>query len=726
MAHPDTAVPHHRLLGLQRLSGRSPLAVLATLSLWLMPMLLGLCLMAVTTAARAQSEALTDPPGRVGRLSHLQGPVFWFDPDEGQWMAANHNRPLTSGDRIATGVEGRAEVRVGSSLLLLGNATELEVLRLDDERMAWQVHSGSLALRVRNREAALETEVVVADVRLLPERAGLFRLDHSGATAQVGAWRGSLRVPDPLLAGGALLIETGQRLELWRESGRDSPRWSGQAAALRQRDSRWPDDEFAAWVLAEDRQADNGNTYRYVSPEMTGAEDLDRHGRWEQHPDHGAMWIPTVIAADWAPYRHGRWAWVQPWGWTWVDDARWGFAPFHYGRWVNWRGRWGWCPGVYQARPVYAPALVAWVGGPRLSVSVSIGLPSVAWVPLAPRELFVPHYRHTPVYRGRVNAQPPWPGQPPRRGPDRPAPYPTGTVTYSNQGVPGGVTVVPRDVLLQRQPVARAVVDLRLPATGPQLPGARAPEAGWQTVAPPAIERPQRPNPGREERANDRRGAPERRDDRADDRRDDRGRRDPRDRRDEREPIAGADTTRPNQGQPVVPVQPPAPAPANLPVPRMQAPAAEPALPRMEPGSREPRDADRRRGDMPAWTDRPQRPTVPAAPAAAGPPAPAAAGPPSPAAAGPPSPSPAAAPAAVAPKPQPPVQAPPVPAARPVPAPAAAAPAPAQRPERPREPAASESPKASDKAPKEQRTADPEEGRKRGPGGRDRERDNLR
>ena len=57
-----------------------------------------------------------------------------------------------------------------------------------------------------------------------------------------------------------------------------------------------------------------------------------------------AVWYPNVYPG-WAPYREGHWAWVEPWGWTWVDDAPWGFAPFHYGRWVNVGGRWGWVPG---------------------------------------------------------------------------------------------------------------------------------------------------------------------------------------------------------------------------------------------------------------------------------------------------------------------------------------------------------------------------------------------
>ncbi len=69
------------------------------------------------------------------------------------------------------------------------------------------------------------------------------------------------------------------------------------------------------------------------------------------------------VPAGWAPYRNGHWAWIDPWGWTWVDDAPWGFAPFHYGRWTVVDDRWGWVPGPVRQRAVYAPALVAFIGG---------------------------------------------------------------------------------------------------------------------------------------------------------------------------------------------------------------------------------------------------------------------------------------------------------------------------------------------------------------------------
>ena len=387
--------------------------------------------------------AQDDPPGRVGRLVEVQGAVSRYDGEQGQWTDAERNRPLTTGDRLYTDARATAEVRIGSTVVRLSEATELELLRVDDDHIALRLHRGSLALQVRAREVAAEIELVTAEASLRPQRSGLYRLDRADDVTQATALRGALRVDER----GGFTIETGQRLELWREGD--------ERGVLRSRMGTPVQDGFTSWVMAEDRRDDAGASQRYVSPEMTGAEDLDRHGSWEQHPEYGAVWLPLSVGVDWAPYRYGRWAWVQPWGWTWVDDAPWGFAPFHYGRWVHWGGRWAWSPGGYVRRPVYAPALVAWVGGPHLGVSVNLGSPAVAWVPLAPREVFRPWYRATPLYADRVNQRPL------ERGARPPQPVPAGPVMYGNQGVPGAVTVVPRDVLMQRQPVAREALGHR-------------------------------------------------------------------------------------------------------------------------------------------------------------------------------------------------------------------------------------------------------------------------
>ncbi len=439
-------------------------------------------LLALVGATHALAE--DDPPGRVGRIAEVQGGVSRYDDERGEWTPAVRNRPLTGGDRVSTDNAGRVELRVGSTTLRLGSDSELEVLRLDDDRVKVQLHSGSLAVRVRSREAADELEVVTEEATLHPLRGGRYRVDRQDDSTFAAAWRGELRVEDK---DRPFTVDTGRRVELWRE---------GRGDSLRRNWTSIPDDEFSDWVAREDRRDERSASNRYVSPEMTGAEDLDRYGRWEQHPEYGPVWTPTVVVGGWAPYRYGHWAWISPWGWTWVDDAPWGFAPFHYGRWVSWGGRWCWYPGSYVARPVYAPALVAWVGGANFSVSIQVGgpaLPAVGWVPLAPREVFVPYYRSTPVYVGRVNHRP---------GPMPVPQVPTGPVMYGNQGVPNAVTVVPRDVLSRREPVARAVVDLRDEVRRPLPIQHAAPVQAPQPVANAPVARPVpgvplRPFPGR-------------------------------------------------------------------------------------------------------------------------------------------------------------------------------------------------------------------------------------
>jgi hypothetical protein len=194
---------------------------------------------------------------------------------------------------------------------------------------------------------------------------------------------------------------------------------------------------------------------------MTGYEDLDDYGRWTYVGQYGTVWIPRGVPADWAPYRYGHWVWIAPWGWTWVDDEPWGFAPFHYGRWCQIGGGWAWVPGPVVVRPVYAPALVAFVGGGGFHLAIGIGR-AVAWFPLGPGEVYVPAYRVSPRYVTNVNV--------------------TNTtvnvtrvtnvynyytvnnrtnitnVTYVNQHIQNGVTSVSQETFVNARPVSRNIV----------------------------------------------------------------------------------------------------------------------------------------------------------------------------------------------------------------------------------------------------------------------------
>ena len=353
------------------------------------------CLLAAALlagAAPAQSasdpEAI-DPPGRVGSITLLAGPVTLTDLASGSREEAVLNWPLTGGWRIDAGRAARAEVRIGSTVLRLDEETTVDFVRIDDRFMQLAVLRGAVALRLRNPEVLAELEVLTQRERIVFEQTGSFRIDVDrvpGVTA-VTAFSGRALVAT---ASGSFVIGAGQRGEV---TAAPNFRFQIVAAAA---------DRFDDWVAARDRREEAIRSASYVSRETTGVELLDEYGDWRVVPDYGAVWFPRQLAPTWAPYRHGRWVWIAPWGWTWIDEAPWGFAPLHYGRWVVIGGAWGWVPGVIVPRPVYAPALVAWYAAP--GVTVTVGAP-IGWFPLGPREPYVPPFRHSPRYLRVVNVQ---------------------------------------------------------------------------------------------------------------------------------------------------------------------------------------------------------------------------------------------------------------------------------------------------------------------------------
>jgi hypothetical protein len=416
--------------------------------------LIGAAFIAGASAQDRDPPDADDPPGRVGRLSEMTGQVWLYSPSAGEWLEATRNRPVTSGDRLATDGAARAELRIGSTTLWLDSGTELEIVRLDDSRIELYLHDGSVAARLRSREAVGEFELRTDEGVFRAQRTGRYRVDRVDEASHLTVISGQAVYEGP---GSALTVYGGQRAEFWLDAG--------NAAQYSLTEPKR--DAFAAWNNTRDRSDDRSASTRYVSPEMTGVEDLDRHGRWEQSDEYGALWIPRAVPVGWAPYSTGHWVWISPWGWTWVDDAPWGFAPFHYGRWVYYRSNWCWTPGTRVHRPVYAPALVAWVGGPRVSVSVSVGGPVVGWFPLAPREVYVPSYRSSPRYVREVNHThvnnithvTQYVGNP--QGAEQ--------RDFSNRKFAHAVTVVPTGVFTQRQPVAPAARSLRERHDGQQL-----------------------------------------------------------------------------------------------------------------------------------------------------------------------------------------------------------------------------------------------------------------
>jgi hypothetical protein len=350
--------------------------------------LFNLVLFALATALALPALAQEEPPGRVGRISVIEGEVWLRDASSSNPFIGTLNWPVTQGTAFETGLNARAEVRVGSTAVRLAPSTRARFDTLDDDTARITLDRGSVSLRFRSMENARDTVVVTPQGNVIFAEAGRYRVDVSTyGEVNISAMRGNARFDGRSMS---VSVPTGNQLQLFTD-GRS------QFIAL-------DNDTFAAWVADRDREFDRRPAPRYVSPELTGGDALEEHGSWAVTSSYGPVWYPYHYPAGWAPFRTGNWVWMQPWGWTWVDAQPWGFAVSHYGRWAYIDSRWGWVPGQYVARPVWAPALVAWAGGSRWSVSVNLGYPSVGWVPLAPYEVFTPYYAAPARYWQTVNA----------------------------------------------------------------------------------------------------------------------------------------------------------------------------------------------------------------------------------------------------------------------------------------------------------------------------------
>ena len=103
---------------------------------------------------------------------------------------------------------------------------------------------------------------------------------------------------------------------------------------------------------------------------------LEGHGQWVDDPAYGTIWVPAAseVGSDFAPYTTGgHWTYDDTTNYVWVSDYSWGWAPFHYGRWVNASHHgWAWIPGR-----TYAGAWVVWRSG-------DAGYGYVGWAPAGP------------------------------------------------------------------------------------------------------------------------------------------------------------------------------------------------------------------------------------------------------------------------------------------------------------------------------------------------------
>ena len=263
-----------------------------------------------------------DPPGRVARLSYLNGHVSLQPSGEDQWTDASTNYVVTTGDRLYTDQGSRAELEIGPFTMHMQQTTDLTIVNLNDRILQVGLTQGSIRLTVFDLPPENSVEIDTPNGALTVLRPGWYRVDsdpNTGSTL-VSVNSGSLQV------NGEGVSQTVNARQAVKLTGADPVQLTSMSLPNQ--------DEFDEWCAKRDERIRSFAAAQYVNRYIPGVEDLDDHGRWQVTADYGPVWFPAGVAVDWVPYRFGHWVWVEPWGWTWVEDEAWGFCPFHYGRWA--------------------------------------------------------------------------------------------------------------------------------------------------------------------------------------------------------------------------------------------------------------------------------------------------------------------------------------------------------------------------------------------------------
>ncbi|MFB3883900.1 MAG: DUF6600 domain-containing protein [Thermodesulfobacteriota bacterium] len=355
------------------------------------------------------------------RLSLIQGGVLIQNMDTGaEWGAASINMPLTQGTKVWVPQRGRLEIQfLGGSYLRADENTDVDVTELESDSQSniIQVAVPEGRTYINYAGSAADNSVFQVDTALLSVKAygpAKFKVDVSedgysevsvvSGAVYVETQNGSTKVD----AGGMLSITNNQIAELSPMRAADS--WD-----------RWNQSRDSAL-------ARSGISREYLPPALdVYSNDFDTYGRWVSTSDYGYVWTPRVMVADWSPYRIGRWCWIRG-DYVWVSYEPWGWVPYHYGRWA-FLSQHGWCWVPPRRSAVYwSPGFVAWVHTPYY----------VAWVPLAPREIYYGHGYYGPhsvnvkdVDINKINI----------------------TNVYVNAKVANSVTVINRETFLTGKPV---------------------------------------------------------------------------------------------------------------------------------------------------------------------------------------------------------------------------------------------------------------------------------
>ena len=350
---------------------------------------------------RHEQTASAEAIPNAARIQRVEGEVALNNSEavnaqNDQWIAATENQPFSVGDRIYTRDKSRASLAfTGRNFARLNPNTSLDVLALNDQRTQLALRDGSAVFDVGYLNSGDLFEVATPYGAVDFQQPGLYNVGIDNGQVLVSVLSGLAQVVG---LGGSGQISKGELLTLVGSTAADAV-----LSQVNGRDAGYLVDDYYGYQYPRyyDGRYRDYNTYlndpyyfdpyrrtvsyQYANSYIPGLSDLDYYGDWQNVNGYGNCWAPRVDAG-WSPYQTGYWYNDYPYGPTWVSSEPWGYAPYHYGRWAFVGDRWYWVPESVNTTPAYSPALVAFV---------PFGGNDIGWVPLAPGDVYVPHYYNT-------------------------------------------------------------------------------------------------------------------------------------------------------------------------------------------------------------------------------------------------------------------------------------------------------------------------------------------
>ena len=350
---------------------------------------------------RHEQTASAEAIPNAARIQRVEGEVALNNSEavnaqNDQWIAATENQPFSVGDRIYTRDKSRASLAfTGRNFARLNPNTSLDVLALNDQRTQLALRDGSAVFDVGYLNSGDLFEVATPYGAVDFQQPGLYNVGIDNGQVLVSVLSGLAQVVG---LGGSGQISKGELLTLVGSTAADAV-----LSQINGRDAGYLVDDYYGYQYPRyyDGRYRDYNTYlndpyyfdpyrrtvsyQYANSYIPGLSDLDYYGDWQNVNGYGNCWAPRVDAG-WSPYQTGYWYNDYPYGPTWVSSEPWGYAPYHYGRWAFVGDRWYWVPESVNTTPAYSPALVAFV---------PFGGNDIGWVPLAPGDVYVPHYYNT-------------------------------------------------------------------------------------------------------------------------------------------------------------------------------------------------------------------------------------------------------------------------------------------------------------------------------------------